>query len=102
MTLTLKDLLIFGDIRVVRKANGRDVEHLLFFDKRTKESKKNFFTDLSMYIMEYLVAELSKTMRCSHDKIVKAVLALHNDMHKKVDQDYKGRERVSFHKIHEY
>ena len=80
MCFTLKDIILFGDIKVVLKANGKDVDHLLFSDKRTQKSKENFYYELSSFIMEYLINELQTEYRCPAEMIVRAALSLHVDM----------------------
>lgn len=75
MNLTLKDLILYGDISMELDAMPK----LWFVDQRTDAAKKAFFMELNYYIKEVLEDELAGASKCPHYMITRAILELYDD-----------------------
>lgn len=65
----LRNAVAHGNFKI--KAQGKEIESIIFYDKRYRDKNKNFEIKLSLEDMEHLISELRMAIRESETKLVR-------------------------------
>ena len=100
ISLTLKDLMLFGEVHLLRNNDGQ-VSEIRFKDLRSPEVRQSFYFAINNYIRNFLIDELHLKNYCPTDKIARAIAKMSQDAHAAhLSDNHKGKEQLQREKAH--